>query len=65
MKVTIRMHLFASMCNRSPITHTYNGKKFTGIVNEIQAEDGSGMKFNVKLHNEQQFFINFSTPKAT
>lgn len=51
-----RYRLFASMIYRKPIVITSGGKTYKGIVNTIQAEDGSGWCFNLVLDTGARFF---------
>lgn len=48
-----RVDLFNSMCSGTPITvmSRPDGRLYTGIVNSITREDGSGHKFLIRLHN--------------
>ena len=51
-------HLVQSMCQRIPTRLVDSrGSARCGIVNEIQAEDGSGFCFNVTLHTGACVFI--------
>ena len=51
--VTIRLQLFISMCHGTEITikSIVDGLNYTGIVQKIEREDGSGKRFMVTLHN--------------
>lgn len=48
--------LCSSMRNRETVSILSNGKVHTGIVNGIQAEDGSGRHWLVKMHNGSEWF---------
>ena len=60
------MLLVMSMLHRRPITLTaINGTLATGIVNTIQAEDGSGSSFNVILDNGTRSYLKRPTGLGT
>lgn len=47
-----------SLLHRVVIVATFTSKPPTkGIVNSIEAEDGSGKKFIVRLHNGLYFYV--------
>lgn len=54
--------LWKSLTKRKEITiqSTATGKFHTGIVNSIQAEDGSGRKFNVVMNTGEKLFVSYS-----
>lgn len=47
-----------SMKNRTPMEFIDDGLRVhTGIVNTIQAEDGSGKSWNVTLHTNERLYL--------
>ncbi len=49
MNKTSLLDIVIAMKTRKPITVWYGLKQHTGIVNGIQAEDGSGRSWNITL----------------
>ena len=57
-QVTILAAFVQSMVSRKPVTfHDANYQLHFGIINRIEAEDGSGRNFNIYLHTGVAAFV--------